>query len=150
MAKTIRELIDQARDFHHQLAGFYEKLGGIAEQERVRLLLDYMSRHEGHLEQCLREYEDDTGADVLESCMSFTPGSATCQCFEGIELKPDMSTSDVINTAMKLDDCLVRFYRQIAENATNPRVRALFNQLMDLEQAEERITVRNAIEVDDF
>ncbi len=147
MAKTIRQLLDRARDVHHDLSERYEHLSRTAEGERVRLLLEYMSRHEDYLEQCLAQYEEDAEGHVLDYWMRFEPEMDLSEC--GV-LTPDMSIAEVITVALRLDECLVRFYRQIAENATSVEVRELFVRLTALEKREELLKVRNAIEMEDL
>ena len=51
-----KDVLNHARKFHHGLSEFYEDLKESASRERTRALLDYMSRHEKYLEDCLKEF----------------------------------------------------------------------------------------------
>lgn len=149
MAKNIRQLLDQARAFHRDLGAFYDRLGQTAEKNRVKLLLEYMSRHEEYLEQCLVEYGNGSNAQVLDTWMKFTPEMAKPACLDDTRVTPLMTISDVVALALQLDECLVRFYQQIGENAHTEGVREMFNRLMRLEKSEELLTVRNALEMEE-
>ena len=48
--ETTKDVLDHARDFHRQLSDHYAQLRDKAERERVKMLLDYLSRHEKHLD----------------------------------------------------------------------------------------------------
>ncbi|MCE9616703.1 MAG: hypothetical protein K8T26_20705 [Lentisphaerae bacterium] len=148
MAKSIRQLLDHARDFHHQLSAYCTQLGDQAEQMRVRMLLDYLRQHEDHLESCLASYEANADRKVLDYCMKFSPADVGTKCFKDLTVKPGMSVADVMDAVLQVDECLLRYYRQIAEEATAPEVRELFSQLAKLEQSEERLMARRTIEAE--
>lgn len=149
MAKNIRQLLEQARAFHKDLGVFYDRLGQTADKSRVKLLLEYMSRHEEYLEQCLVEYGKGANTQVLDTWMKFTPEMASPACLADSTGSPPMTIADVVALALKMDECLVRFYQQVGENAHSEGVRELFTQLMRLEKSEELLTVRNALEMEE-
>ena len=61
---TVRDVLEKARRFHQQLEAFYNRLSGESDRERLRLLLDYMCRHEEHFMLGLEQF-DDQGRDRL-------------------------------------------------------------------------------------
>ena len=142
-----RDVLDKVRDFHRKLSEFYAKMQEMAHREKVRMLLGYMSRHEMHLEECLARYENEGAKGILDTWFQFTPPIAKWEFFEKLDLNADMSVDDVIQTAIKFDDCLVEFYLQVSEMAACEDVRALFSKLLNMEKAEERQAIRNALEL---
>ncbi len=80
--ETVKDVFDRIRTFHHRVGDYYDRLYSIADTERVKILLDYMSRHEKKLELCISEYEHDAAKDVLEAWFKYTPASTYQQCFE--------------------------------------------------------------------
>ena len=56
--KKTRDIIDYARGFHEKLNLYYQSLAEHTNKERLKLLLEYMARHEKHFEECLAEYEE--------------------------------------------------------------------------------------------
>lgn len=143
--QTVRDILDHARSFHRKLADFYALKGEHADKELVRVLLNYMSRHERHLDECLSSYEKESAKRILETWFKYPPEMPECACFECIELKPDLSAKDLFDTAMKVDQCLVNLYRQAAERAVSSEVKALFAELLELEKREETECLRNAL-----
>jgi hypothetical protein len=123
-------------------------MGNVAEQPRVKLLADYMARHEKILERSLAKFEEGASRGVLNTWFKNAPSVATGKCFEGVEIKPDMNIEDVIRIALKLDDCLLELYRSMADAAMAKDVKELFDQLLKAEMREERLTVRSALEME--
>lgn len=68
-----KDVLKQARKFHHKLSEFYEDLKDTTDKERTRALLDYLSRHEQYLEDCLEEFQQDVSRNVLDSYFNMDP-----------------------------------------------------------------------------
>ena len=41
-----RDILEYVKKFHEKLSDFYEDLGNQTDKERLKILLDYMSRHQ--------------------------------------------------------------------------------------------------------
>ncbi len=141
-----RDILEQARRFHRDLRAYYETLGKGNQQERVRLLLDYMQRHEETLDKCLEQYALGAGPGVLNTWFKHAPEISAAECFEGIDVHDDMSVDEVIRVSLQLDDRLIAYYRRLADLAVAEEVKDLFNDLLREEQNEERRMARDAIE----
>ena len=134
----VRNMLDQVREFHGQLAEHYSQLSETAAQQRVKLLLDHMSSHEQHLQTGLAAYEEIAAQPVMNTyvdCIYCDEILATC---EQTPITPQMNVDGVIRVAMDVDNCLLRFYREVAENADSEAVRELFQNLVDGEEADLR------------
>ena len=64
MANSIRQLLDQAREFRDKLSRLYARLPSGTEREELKTLLDYIGLHEENLETCIAEYEDCISEDL--------------------------------------------------------------------------------------
>ncbi len=146
MAKSVRQLLDRAREYHRLLAEIYDRLEMVAEDTRVRMLLDYMRSHETKLEACIQEYEAMAEERVLSDWLKFAPEIPSPRPVEDLQLDAAMTVTDVVRVALDFDNALMAFYRQAAENVVSQGVRDLFTALLDQEQQEERIMVRTAME----
>lgn len=51
--KTVKDVVDFSRRLHVQISELYERLSQDTAQARVSMLLDYLKRHEKHLEETL-------------------------------------------------------------------------------------------------
>ena len=142
-----KDILDRARLFHERLSEFYERLENVSKKEQIRMLLDYMSRHEKHLAKSLADYEKETSDRILDFWFKFTPNNKKCEQLENFELDPDMTIDDVINLVLRLDECLVELYRSVAKSAQSEEVREVFRNLLAMEKQEEVQLLKNALDL---
>jgi rubrerythrin len=143
-------MLDQVADYHGQLANYYSQLSDDAAQQRVKMLLDYMASHEINLQGSLAAYEEDASRQILNTyvdCKQCDDVLVTCQ---QMPIEPEMSVDGVIKAAMDVDRCLLRFYREVAENAEPESVRDVFRNLVEMEEAELRKLALNALGATDI
>ncbi|MGB5491909.1 MAG: hypothetical protein WBM76_13865 [Woeseiaceae bacterium] len=146
----VKNMLEQVRDFHGQLAQYYDQLSKGAEQQRVKMLLDHMSKHEQDLQEGLRAYEETATQNVMETyvdCEYCNEILATCR---QTPIAPETSVNGVIRVAMDVDNCLLRFFREVAEHAVTDRVRDVFRNLVDMEEMELRKLALDALQVMDY
>ena len=132
-----KDVLGHAREFHQKLSVFYEDLKESAGKERTRALLDYMSRHEQYLVDCLAQYEEQVSDNVLDSYFKYGSESAKLTDIADFEIKPEMEFEDVLAAAMHFDACLVDFYREMAQRSLSGKVREVFENLLVMEQHEQ-------------
>jgi len=132
-----KDVLGDARKFHQKLSVFYEDLKESASKERARNLLDYMSRHEKYLDDCLAEYEEQVSDNVLDTYFKYESESTALTELVDLEIKPDMDVNDVVAVAMHFDDCLIAFYREMAQRSLSEKVREVFENLLEMEQHEQ-------------
>ncbi len=147
--ERVRDILNHAKDFHRRLGEFYAQCGAGADREKVRILLNYMSRHEANLAECLAMYEREAAARILDTWFKYPPEMPTCRCFECIRLEPDMGVDEIVEAALKVDACLLDLYRRTAEQSVSREVRDLFNELVEREKKEETECLRNALTFDE-
>ena len=143
--KTIREILDYAKTYHRRLGDYYARLRDVADKERMKILLDYMSRHEAHMQKYLADYEQEAAKKVLDTWLKYSPVKAEAHSLKDIALNPDMSIEDVIKMSMKLDGCLVDIYREMAQRSPSQECKDLFNDLLEMEKQEEIKCIRDAL-----
>jgi rubrerythrin len=132
-----KDVLDQARRFHHRLSEFYEDLKENVPVERTRALLDYMSRHERYLDNSLQEFKEQVSDNVLDTYMQYGSAASAQGQIDSFEIKPEMAVEDVFAAAMHFDACLIKFYSEMASKTTNPKVREVFENLLVMEQHEQ-------------
>jgi hypothetical protein len=142
------DILDRARAFHCKLGDLYRRIRVAGQSERVNLLLDYMSGHEIRLANALTAFERAARPEVLNAWFKNVPDAATPHCLDGVEIGPNMTVDQIIQIAVKSDECLVRLYGSLADRAGSAEVKDLFGKLLAHERKEERIAVRSAQEVE--
>jgi rubrerythrin len=146
----VKDMLEQVRDVHGQLVLYYDRLSKEAEQRRVKMLLDHMSKHEQDLQDGLRAYEETATQGVMDTyvdCKYCDEILVTCK---QTPIAPETSVEGVIRVAMDIDNCLLRFFRESAEHAETERVRDVFKNLVDMEESELRKLAMNALLAMDY
>lgn len=145
----VRHMLDHVREFHGQLAEYYDQLSKTAERQRVKLLLDHMSSHEKQLQDSLNTYEEGAPRQVMDTWVDCKYCNDVLAACEQIPIAPEASLEEVIKATLDIDNCLLRFYREVAENVESERVREVFLNLIELEEGELRRLAFGALQVSD-
>jgi rubrerythrin len=150
--ETIKDVLDHVREFHHQLSTFYRNLIDKTDMERVRMLLDYLSQHEEHLEESMARYESEVSERILKSWFQYPPPKeipGICKTL-AVDEVVDLSVDGVIKLALELDDCLIDLYNEMIRGSKSEEVREVFQSLLDMEKQEELELVRDSLELKDL
>lgn len=140
MPKTnVAEILEHAKEFEDMLAEYYADISSHTARDGVRMLADYMSRHRRRINEFLEKMDPAEKRRVKRIPLPFDPEVATCDCFKDKEVAEDAPASEVLDKAVALDDCLIRLYRQVADEVTDQEAKELFQKLL---QAEERDEIR--------
>ncbi len=134
---TIADVLHHAERFEQMLADFYANLAEHTSREGVRMLTDYMSRHRNRIAEALEKLSPEDAKEVCAVPLRYEPQAADCHCFDGIDLPPDATSASVLDTAVILDECLVKLYRQVLQQPVDGHVRDVFESLVRAEQRDE-------------
>ena len=143
-----KDVLEHVREFHRKLGAFYDELKASTSRERARVLLDYMSRHEKYLEDCLIQYEEQVSDNLLDTYFKYGSESTELTAITDFEIKPDMDVEDVIAAAMHFDTCLIAFYREMSQRALSKKVREVFENLLEMEQNEQIQLSKRALDIE--
>lgn len=146
----IKDILEQVRQFHGQLVNYFRQLSEKSGQQRLKMLLDHLSSHEAHLQQGLAVYEEGAAKKIMNTwvdCRQCQEILITCK---QVPVTPDMSVDSVIRLAIDIDNCLLRFYREVANHAEAESVREVFRNLIEMEATEIRKLAMNALQATDF
>ncbi len=143
-----RDVIERARSFHRELAAIYHRLERDADREKARMLLDYLAAHEERMEQRLSQFEEETAAGILNAWYARPPSDDLTAKLTNIELRPDLPLCGIVCAALRLDEALLRLYRQAADAAPTAEVREVFESLLEEGKAERAKLVFGLFEPD--
>lgn len=146
----VKNMLDHIRDFHGQLAEYYNQVSNSAGQERIKLLLDHMSKHEQDLQEGLRAYQEVASQGAMDAYVDCEYCSEILLSCKQTPIAPQTSIEGVIKVAMDVDNCLMRFFREAAQQAETETVREIFRNLVEMEEAELRRLALNALHVTDI
>jgi len=148
--KTVKDVVDHSRLLHKQISEHYHKLSEETSQARVSMLLEYLKRHEDHLEQTLCKFEQDKSQKVLESWFQYAPDQDIKDVLSGLNINEDMSTDDVVEMALKLDDYFIDLYQDMVNSSTSTPVKEVFQNLLDMEEHEKIQLAKTALQINDM
>lgn len=148
--ERVIDVIDHARNFYSQLSRYYDDLSIIADQERVKILLDYLSECEKRHEKALAEYEEIASDDVIDTWLKCGADAATSEAFESARLTSDMDVDTVLREALRLDQCLSDLYQEIIDRAQTDRIKEVFSNLLESNKKEMHDLVRDCGHLHDW
>jgi len=142
-----RDILEKARGFHRDLAAYFERLERVAQQEKVRMVLEYLRRHEQAMDEELKSFEARAERPVLDSWFKYAPESVQ-ETIARLEIRPDMTVEEVVAIALKLDEQLLELYGHAARLAPDADARELFANL-HREGLRERARILRAVHAAD-
>jgi hypothetical protein len=148
--QTVKDVVDHSRQLHQDISGLYAKLSEDQTQVRVGMLLEYLKRHEDNLEQSLDQFESDKSQKVLDSWLQYTPDQDVSDVLLGLTISDHMSTDQVVDMALKLDDFFIELYQEIIDHSASSSVKVVFQNLLDMEQQEKISMAKTALQLNDM
>ncbi len=140
----VKDLLEFIQNFHKQLSDYFSELSEEADKKRVKVLLSYMSRHEKNFEKATAEYNEKTKQRLMDTWMQYAPDYGMLDIEQVKRIDSDMSVDDVVDTALKLDEQLVKFYEKAERLVDYKVVKNLFAKLKVQEEADKAETVKVA------
>jgi rubrerythrin len=134
---TVNDVVQQAKEFEKRLADLYKRISAKSTQEGARMLADYMSRHRQRINRALSRLSSGKVERILSTPLQYEPENTACRSFDNIDLSPDADAKEIIDAAVAFDQCLVEFYRQVADQTVDQDVRELFENLILWEEDDE-------------
>jgi hypothetical protein len=150
--KTTRDVVDWLRRNHRHLSRIYARQRDAAAKERIRMLLDYLSRHEQTLETALADLQQEEPEAVLDTYFQYVPEDLEEVTFfeDGVLQKPDLTVDDVIRIVVRNDEALTRLYGRLAQTAPTAPVTDMFERLKENLEQERARSVENALRLKDI
>ena len=143
------DIIDHAKNFHSELSEYYHKLSGIADKERVRILLNYLSENEKKQEEALAEYEGVAPHEVMDTWFKYGPDIPE-KSFEEEKMSADMDVDAVVHEAVRLDNYLSEMYKTAITRAQSESIKKVFINLLALNEKHIRDLVRDSEHLTDW
>ncbi len=133
-----RDILLQAQTFHTMASNYFLDLERELDQKRVRILLDYLVKHEENLASSMEKFREDVSHDVLDAWFDNAPDIELDKALASLAQLSPQDIDDVIRVGMHLGDYLIWAYESLAEQAETGEVREAFESLASLARAEKR------------
>jgi len=132
--KLIKDFLLYIEDCHQALADLYQRLSVEANDEKVKLLLEYMKNKEQISYLHLHQYVQQAPLSLLNTWLdNFFDQSFPLRCKE-LELKPELSVEDVVTLAIQLDMQLIEAMQAAANNSPTIEAEAAIASLTSKEK----------------
>jgi hypothetical protein len=99
-----------------------------------------MSRHRRRIHYAIVKLPVTDAEEIRRIChapLRFEPHGADFHCLDEMRLPADVTAREVLDAAIKFDECLIGFYKQVLEQPVDEHVRTLFESLLRMEQDDE-------------
>ncbi len=140
-----RDVLDHVGSFHRQAGLLFRQLMEHSSSARVRMLLDYMARHELNLEKSIAAFRADSPERVLSSWFKYTHDEDIFAPLRAVDPEADLPFDDVLDLAVELDAKLVELYEEMAERSASAEIKDIFNSLLLQEMKEKQKLIRSAL-----
>lgn len=135
--KTFSDLIDWTRQLHGHLAKCLAHCASKNEEERARLLLDYLAEHEGKMERMVSAFEAQAEPKVMKTYiydyLSHQPIQSHRTCDAPYA---QLGFDDICQEVFDYHQQIIELYRDIEARADIPEAKALLGSLLAMEEHE--------------
>ena len=107
--KKVGEIISLAAEFRRKLETVYRRLTDKTDKERVRMLLQYLSRHERRLHEGMKHFSSEGRQRLRETRIQYVTGHEQLESPE-LDFSTELCVNDVLSVALEVDDRLLTFY----------------------------------------
>jgi rubrerythrin len=132
--EQVKDVLDYSKTIHARLRKLYASMNEQPQQERVKMLLEYLYEQEHQLEQATASFEAVTPQSILDTWVQYGPSFNMRELIDSKKIRPDMSFDEVVDLAMEFDDALTDFYKQAENESDIPRIKEIFQNLVEMER----------------
>jgi hypothetical protein len=130
----VAEVVDFLKTYHQQLQNFFLKYQDTVNSERLKMLLDYIRRHENNIQYVLETINEKDRDIILKTWIQFVPFTETILPEEQLT-DPNQDIDSIVQQVFELDDNLIRFYdKRIHQAGVSGPVKEFFQHLISLEE----------------
>ncbi|MEQ9463160.1 MAG: hypothetical protein RJQ10_05835 [Haliea sp.] len=142
--RQVKELLQWVCDFHESLAVRYATLASEQDNERMKMALDFLANRERRMRQNIARYLEDDKTGALDTWLIDTSDFVHPRVLDRIPHCVDCrDVQDILANAMAANQTLKDMYRMRGELAQVPSEAQLFTELMNNQDAEMRLQVRD-------
>lgn len=135
MIVDIADLLKRAGEFEERLGNYYAAIRDGSQDNGVRLLTYYLSRHRRHLQEAVKGFSaaslEQIGKIKLKHDVEFQPGKD----FSLMKTLPaQVKGRDILEAAVEYDATLIDLYKRILIQPLHQEARVLLESLIRVEE----------------
>ncbi len=140
--ENTRHVLDEIGRFHRSLAELYDYLARQASAPRAQMLLDYMKSREQAQAAVIDLYESDAPAKLLDAWFQVQSPENLNDFLNLLKTDADLTVEEVRELAMQADEFLISLLDHVERIVLNTEIKAIFQDLKQLEREEEKALTR--------
>lgn len=148
--KQTKELIYHAVSIHTMMGEHFLDESGRTENQRLKLLLDYLADHQGSQAIRLTEYGESAPDNILDTWFQFIDCDERFNQIMQTLSKDESTVEEVINKTIMLYDCLITHFENFVNLCETEEIRNVFNCIVKMEKKDKLKIVRNVRMLDDL
>jgi hypothetical protein len=138
---NVDECLKQNQKLHSRIAEFYHSLSMKAEDQRIKLLLDILIKHELELLDFVNSYLEKASDKTRETFIQFDTEQNVDALFSTEFAHEQVTCEQVEVLADRFNEYLTHIYQGISESNESQEVTVLFDNLhQHIEQQKKRLT----------
>ncbi|MBB1274416.1 MULTISPECIES: hypothetical protein [Psychromonas] len=139
---NVHDFLKQNQKLHSRIAEFYQSLSMVAENQRTKLLLDILIKHELELLDFVSAYLDKASNKTREAFIQFDPEQNIDSLFSTDFNHSQVTSEQVEALADRFNQYLTSIYQGISKSNESQEVEILFDNLhQHTEQLKKQLTI---------
>jgi len=139
---NVHDFLKQNQKLHSRIADFYHSLSVEAENQRTKLLLDILIKHELELLDFVSAYLDKASNKTREAFIQFDPEQNIDSLFSTDFNHAQVTSEQVEALADRFNQYLTSIYQGISKSNESQEVEILFDNLhQHTEQQKKQLTI---------
>lgn len=132
---SIGEMVERARKFEEKLGEYYAQIRDESQDNGVRLLCYYLSRHRKHLDQVIEKFDPAEIRKIFNVRLKFDVDFDPEKNFKLIETPVnELRGNDLLKAAVDYDKELIKLYNRIYDQDIGEEARQFIEGLIKLEE----------------
>jgi hypothetical protein len=134
--ENVQHVIDVLAAFHRQLASAFSSWRDQGDDDRTKMILNYLAGHHTRRAQALEDFQRDAPRSLLDSWFQIPFPQDPIAFLENLQ-RADAAASDQIDDHLvRIDEFVDRMLQHMRDRAETHDVQAFFNDLLDIEKRE--------------
>ena len=131
--KQVIEVIDYNQMIHGRLRTFFVALNENRQPEKVTMMLNFLIREHGRSEEILARLKEECHLSILNSWMQFSPSIKIFELIDNHMVGSLISLEQVVQLVREINEALISYYHEAANESELPKVRLIFENLAEME-----------------
>ncbi len=132
---SFKELIERALEFERELEHYYAEIRDTTQNEGVRLITYYLSRHRRRLQQAIDNLQKGTLEHLFKVKFKYDIEFAPEKDFHPLNKAiPDITGDELLEAAANYDVQLIELYKKILSNPMNVEASSFVESLIRMEE----------------